>query len=161
MGSKTAMADGSAAASDAVSKAGCDSETTIGTMQRVSARDSPKLDAMELEQDVPCRSSASSRQGLRSKTWIGRAKWGWRGKVSGRPGRLKTLVLVVVFPGKVGGSSIAGDEDGDGGMGGDKKTDWMQHTSATTRCVRTACQDGPGWWRCSLGAPISASLWRR
>lgn len=123
MGSKTAMADGSAAASDAVSRAGCDSEATIGTMQRVSARDSPKLDAMELEQEVPCRSSASSRQGLRSKTWIGRAKWGWRGKVSGRPGRLKTLVLVVVFPGKVWGDSFAGDEDGDGGMGGEKKTD--------------------------------------
>lgn len=104
MGSRTAMADGSAAASDAVPRAGCDSEATMGTMQRVSGRDTPKLDAMELGQEVPCRSSASSRQGLRSKTWIGRAKWGWRGKVSGRPRRLKTLVLVVVLPGKVGGT---------------------------------------------------------
>ncbi|KAL6701917.1 hypothetical protein J3F84DRAFT_18939 [Trichoderma pleuroticola] len=123
MGSRTAMADGSAAASDAVPRAGCDGEATMGTMQRVSGRDTPKLDAMELEQEVPCRSRPTHGQGLLGPRHGSDVQNGVGGaKVSGRPRRLKTLVLVIVSPGKVGGdSSIAGD--GDGGMGGEKKTD--------------------------------------
>lgn len=100
----------------------------MGAMQRVSGRDSPKLDAMELGQEVPCRSRASSRQGLRSKTWIGRAKWGWRGKRS-RDGQgvLRRWCWLLFSRVKVWGDSdsdsIAGDGDGDGGMGGERKTD--------------------------------------